>query len=73
MSDPKYEKTGDRLDHLAEECAEVISAIMKAKRFGIDNFHPKTLKNNREAILDEIVDLLKRVHEVNKEFRNNNL
>ena len=36
----KYRDTGRPIIRVAEECAEVIKAIMKAERFGYDNFHP---------------------------------
>ena len=53
---------GPRLDELLtilqEECAEVIQAISKAKRFGIDNTHLKSGVSNRERITEEIGDLL---------------
>lgn len=68
MSDPRYEKTGDRLDHLVEECAELIKAVMKAKRFGLDNPDPRTGVSNRAQILDEISDLRKRADEARKEL-----
>lgn len=35
------QKTIDLLDILQEECAEVIQAISKIKRFGVDSYHPE--------------------------------
>ncbi|MGR3177280.1 MAG: MazG nucleotide pyrophosphohydrolase domain-containing protein [Candidatus Anammoxibacter sp.] len=48
------------LDLLAEECAEVIQAIMKAKRFGLyDKFEGYNKgRSNENAILREIGDVL---------------
>lgn len=66
MSDPLYEKIGDPLTCLAEECAEVIQAIMKIQRFGIDSVNPKTGIAAKDALGLEIVDLCKRILEVDK-------
>jgi hypothetical protein len=45
---------------MAEECAEIIKAIDKALRFGLDNHYPNDDREvaNREWILDEINDFL---------------
>ena len=43
---------------LSEECAEVIQAISKCHRFGIDNFKPGKPKTNREHLEEELGDLL---------------
>jgi hypothetical protein len=40
----------ERLDMLAEECAEVIMAIAKIKRHGLHNWHPENPK--RTNIMD---------------------
>ncbi|QYW06496.1 hypothetical protein uan_084 [Pseudomonas phage UAntarctica] len=47
----------ERLDILAEECAEVIQAIMKIKRHGFESYHPGTQELNRTALLREITDV----------------
>lgn len=49
----------ERLDLLAEECAEVIQAIMKIKRHGFDSCSPvgHNMETNREALLRELVDV----------------
>ena len=39
-----------------EECAEVIQAISKCRRFGLDNSH-KSGKTQRENLTEEIGDL----------------
>lgn len=43
---------------LSEECAEVVQAISKCHRFGIDNYKPGKPKTNREHLEEEIGDLL---------------
>ena len=43
---------------LSEECAEVIQAISKCHRFGIDNFKPGKPKTNREHLEEELGDLM---------------
>lgn len=42
---------------LQEECAEVIQAISKVFRFGLDNFKPGQNKTNKEHLEEEIGDL----------------
>ncbi len=66
MSDPLYEKIGDPLTCLAEECAEVIQAVMKIQRFGIDSVNPKTGIAAKTSLGNEISDLCKRILEVDK-------
>jgi NTP pyrophosphatase (non-canonical NTP hydrolase) len=41
-----------------EECAEVIQAVSKCERFGIDNHKPGKPKTNREHLEEEVGDLL---------------
>ena len=43
---------------LQEECAEVIQAVSKINRFGMDNFKPGKPKTNREHLEEELGDLL---------------
>ena len=43
---------------LSEECAEVIQAISKCHRFGMDNVKPGKPKTNREHLEEELGDLL---------------
>ena len=52
------EANNEVLDILQEECAEVIQAVSKIRRFGIDNFKPGKPKTNREHLEDEIGDVL---------------
>jgi NTP pyrophosphatase (non-canonical NTP hydrolase) len=46
------------MDILQEECAEVIVAVSKISRFGIDNYKPGKPKTNREHLEEEIGDVL---------------
>ena len=41
-----------------EECAEVIQAVSKISRFGLDNLKPGKPKTNREHLEEELGDLL---------------
>jgi NTP pyrophosphatase (non-canonical NTP hydrolase) len=43
---------------LQEECAEVIQAVSKVNRFGLDNFKPGKPKTNREHLEEELGDML---------------
>ena len=45
------------LDIAQEEYAEVIVAISKISRFGLDNFKPGKLKTNRDHLAEELGDL----------------
>jgi NTP pyrophosphatase (non-canonical NTP hydrolase) len=53
-----YQKYGTPLIKLIEECSEVIHALCKANRFGLDDRHPETGVINRDQINSEIDDLL---------------
>ena len=46
------------MDILQEECAEVIQAVSKISRFGIDNHKPGKPKTNREHLEEELGDML---------------
>ena len=46
------------MDILQEECAEVIQAVSKISRFGIDNFKPGKPKTNRDHLEEELGDML---------------
>ena len=50
--------TKEVMDILQEECAEVIQAVSKISRFGIDNFKPGKPKTNREHLEEELGDML---------------
>ena len=51
-------QTQEVMSILAEECAEVIQAISKCQRFGMENLKPGKPKSNREHLEEEIGDLL---------------
>jgi NTP pyrophosphatase (non-canonical NTP hydrolase) len=50
-------KQKEALDILQEECAEVIVAVSKISRFGMDNIKPGKPKTNREHLAEELGDL----------------
>ncbi len=50
-------KEKEILDITQEECAEVIVAISKISRFGLDNVKPGKPKTNREHLAEELGDL----------------
>lgn len=45
------------LTSLSEECAEVIQAVSKALRFGLDDLYKKKGTTPREDILNEVIDV----------------
>lgn len=51
-------KEREVMNILSEECAEVIQAISKCHRFGLDNYKPGKPKTNREHLEEELGDLL---------------
>lgn len=46
------------LDKLQEECAEVIQAVSKIRRFGPHNHHPDRETTNLEELVAELEDTL---------------
>jgi NTP pyrophosphatase (non-canonical NTP hydrolase) len=54
---PEFIKYGTPLIKLIEECSEVIKALCKADRFGLDDHNPVTKETNRDAINSEIADV----------------
>lgn len=59
---PEYRpKTIDqKLGYLVEECGEVLAAVGKTQRWGLDSFNPEpgaSRETNREWILRELPDL----------------
>jgi NTP pyrophosphatase (non-canonical NTP hydrolase) len=52
------ENNNEVMDITQEECAEVIQAISKIRRFGIDNAKPGTEYTNREHFEEELGDML---------------
>lgn len=51
-------KEHEVMNILSEECAEVVVAVSKCHRFGMDNYKPGKPKTNREHLEEEIGDLL---------------
>ena len=51
-------KTKEVMDILQEEAAEVIQAVSKISRFGLDNLKPGKPKTNREHLEEELGDLM---------------
>lgn len=51
-------KTKEVMDILQEECAEVIQAVSKISRFGIDNYKPGKPLTNRQHLEEELGDML---------------
>ena len=65
----KYAKIGTTEDKAIEECAELIKAVMKARRFGMLNHHPdRPEQTNLQEILGEIEDVLRSVAEYEAEL-----
>ena len=52
------EDNNEVMDILQEECAEVVQAVSKIRRFGIDNAKPNTPHTNREHLEEELGDML---------------
>jgi NTP pyrophosphatase (non-canonical NTP hydrolase) len=52
------EDSNEVMDITQEECAEVIQAISKIRRFGMDNTKPGTEYTNREHLEEELGDVL---------------
>ena len=65
MSD-SYEHIKNPLDSVIEEMAELTQAIIKSKRFGIDNWHPGTGETNRSRIYEEIADVKRAISNYEK-------
>lgn len=52
------DKTNEVMDILQEECAEVIQAVSKIRRFGLVGKHPDKEYNNQEHLEEELGDML---------------
>ena len=52
------ENNNEVMDILQEECAEVIQAVSKIRRFGIDNSKVGTDQTNRQHLEEEVGDML---------------
>ena len=51
-------KENEIMNILQEECAEVIQAVSKCRRFGINEVHLTSGKSNQENLTEEVGDLL---------------
>lgn len=68
--DERFVNVGAAEDKVIEECAEVVQAICKIKRFGIFNFHPdRPDSSNRDEALAEIADLRRSLDAYETELR----
>jgi NTP pyrophosphatase (non-canonical NTP hydrolase) len=56
------EKNREVLLIAQEECAEVIQAISKCFRFGLDNIKPGKPKTNREHLEEEVGDVMAMIY-----------
>lgn len=52
------EREQEILNITSEECAEIIQAISKINRFGLDNLKPGKPKTNRGHLEEEVGDLM---------------
>ena len=52
------EQNNEVMDILQEECAEVIQAVSKIRRFGMDNSKHETEQTNRQHLEEELGDML---------------
>jgi NTP pyrophosphatase (non-canonical NTP hydrolase) len=52
------EREREAMNILSEECAEVIQAVSKCHRFGLDNLKPGKPKTNCQHLEEELGDLL---------------
>jgi NTP pyrophosphatase (non-canonical NTP hydrolase) len=75
---PEYEpKTTEQiLGYLVEECGEVLAAVGKAQRWGLESVNPELRpgddfykETNREWILRELIDLEGAIARVKSELR----
>jgi len=52
------EREREVMNILSEECAEVVVAVSKCHRFGLDNYKPGKPKTNCEHLEEELGDML---------------
>ena len=58
----------ERFVLLAEECAEVIQAVTKTLRFGLESVHPETGVSNKDRLEEELADLFAVIHLVEETY-----
>jgi NTP pyrophosphatase (non-canonical NTP hydrolase) len=64
---PLEKETDEKLlVRLSEECAEVIVAINKCQRFGLENHHPNRSISNLDALRYEIIDVQQCIAELER-------
>jgi NTP pyrophosphatase (non-canonical NTP hydrolase) len=74
---PEYEPktTEQKLGYVVEECGEVLAAIGKAQRWGLESFNPEIpieeRVTNRDWILRELIDLKAGIDKLRKDLVNN--
>jgi NTP pyrophosphatase (non-canonical NTP hydrolase) len=56
--DIEPKQTQRMLDKLQEECAEIVQAVSKIRRFGPDNHHPERKLTNKQELIAELEDFL---------------
>jgi len=52
------------LTKLSEECGEVVQICSKTVIWGVENFNPKTKQTNREALIEEMAQVLSHIDRV---------
>ena len=69
----KPETRIQKIGYLVEECGEVITAIGKTIRWGLDSYNPELSANeretNREWVLRELKDLKRAIRFVEENFK----
>lgn len=63
----KYGDEVPAIDKAIEETAEVLQILMKIKRFGLYDTHPKTGVNNYTSLMGELADLDEAVRKLESE------
>jgi len=58
VQDIEPKQTQRMLDKLQEECAEIVQAVSKIRRFGPDNSHPDRKTSNKQELIGELEDFL---------------
>lgn len=70
MTDPRFAHVGSPEDRLIEECAELIQAVTKAKRFGWFNHHPDHPgRTNHEDVKREMDDVTEAIERLSIQMR----
>lgn len=75
MMDDKYKPNSrpQKLGYLVEEAGEVLAAVGKTLRWGLDSYNPDVAvterETNREWLLRELVDLKRAIAYVEEDLR----